>query len=168
MKRCFRYAKKPLTGIVGLLLLLTAAQGACGDPPSPCDVQTFGLDAGKFYLYLTKDTPYSSWQIRPGSTMHRADSPHGPLAKIYVNPAAFDSISAGEELKPGSLIVMENREDNGTIQGLSVRLKIKGYNPAGNDWYWLQYNARGEATAEGRGATCLGCHGVAEMPSKMR
>ncbi|HYQ47692.1 MAG TPA: hypothetical protein VEP69_01380, partial [Thermodesulfovibrionales bacterium] len=69
-----------------------------------------------------------------------------------------ESLASGQELKAGSLIVMENRERDGSIRGLSVRLRIKGYHPAGNDWYWLQYDRTGKATCEGRGYECLRCH----------
>lgn len=152
--------KRVLTGIGAFVILLTSWLAVHADAPSPCDIKTFGLDAGKFYLYLTKDTPYPSWQVWPGKgAMRQADNPHGPRVTTYVNPAAYESIAAGEELKPGSLIVMENRGQDGSVKGLSVRLKIKGYNPAGDDWYWLQYNAEGKAVVEGKGDECLACHG---------
>jgi hypothetical protein len=146
--------------IGAFVILLTTGPAVCADSPSPCDIKAFGLDAGKFYLYLTKDTPYPAWQVWPDRVIiRRADSPHGPLAVIYVNPAAYESLSAGEEPKAGSLIVMENRMEDGSIRGLSVRMKIRGYNPAGNDWYWLEYDGEGKALAEGRGHECLACHG---------
>ncbi|NJD57532.1 MAG: hypothetical protein FIA94_14175 [Nitrospirae bacterium] len=140
-------------------IVMAAGVGARAGEPSPCDIHEFGLDAGKFYLYLTQDTPYTGWQLWPGSsTMHKADSPHGPLVTTYVNPPAYESLATGHELKAGSLIVMENYGLDGDLRGLSVRLKIKDYYPAGNDWYWLQYDGKGEATREGKGHECLRCH----------
>jgi len=152
--------KRALICACAAALVIAAGPGARAGEPSPCDIHEFGIDAGKFYLYLTQDTPYTGWQLWPESSiMHRADSPHGPLVSIYVNPSAYEALATGRELRPGSLIVMENRWEDGSIRGLSVRLRIKGYHPAGNDWYWLQYDGKGEATREGKGHECLRCHG---------
>ncbi len=142
---------------IAVLIIAVGYHSAAGEP-SPCDIREFGLDAGKFYLYLTEDTPYTGWKLWPGSSRHPADSPHGPLVTTYVNPAAYESLTAGKELKTGSLIVMENRGLDGGFRGLSVRMKIRGYNSAGDDWYWLQYDEQGEATSRGKGYECLACH----------
>lgn len=150
-----------------LVMLLAAGAGSyAGDPPL-CDIREFGLDADKFYLYLTQDTPYTGWKLWPGTgTMRSAKSPHGPLVSTYTNPAAYESLAAGRELQPGSLIVMENRGPDGSIRGLSVRLKIRGYHDAGSDWYWLEYDAQGKATSGGRGYECLACHGQGKGDDK--
>ncbi|MHB8772188.1 MAG: cytochrome P460 family protein [Syntrophales bacterium] len=143
-----------------LALVLGAPGGACGgDEPSPCDYKEFGLDAAKFFVYLTKDTPYRSWRHWPDREATRPRGPHGPRAVTYVNPAAYDSIVRKEKMAYGSLIVMENRDPDESIRSLSVRIKIKGYNPEGGDWYWFAFAPDGTATAEGRAGACLGCHG---------
>ncbi|HYQ48478.1 MAG TPA: hypothetical protein VEP69_05390, partial [Thermodesulfovibrionales bacterium] len=95
--------KMLISGCVTAVVVAAGLHARAGEP-SPCDIREFGLDAGKFYLYLTQDTPYTRWQLWPGgsSIMRTADSPHGPVVTTYVNPAAHESLAAGQELKPGS------------------------------------------------------------------
>jgi hypothetical protein len=135
------------------------AGGAGG--PSSCDYRHFGLDGSKFFLYMTKDTPYTKWSPWPGrskTSSARTPSPHGPLVTTYVNPAAQGSLARKEGLAFGSLIVMENRSDDGKLTSLDARIKIKGYNPARGDWYWFRFAPDGTISAEGKAASCLACH----------
>ncbi|MGE5800444.1 MAG: cytochrome P460 family protein [Syntrophaceae bacterium] len=136
-----------------------AAGGANG--PSSCDYRHFGLDGSKFFLYMTKDTPYTGWSLWPGqgkTSPARTPSPHGPLVTTYVNPAAQRSLGHKEGMAFGSLIVMENRSDDGKLTSLDARIKIKGYHPAGGDWYWFHFAPDGAISAEGKAASCLACH----------
>jgi hypothetical protein len=125
----------------------------------PCDYKEFGLDGSKFFVYMTKDTPYTGWSLwSKRSNMEPAQSPHGPLMATYVNPAADDSIKRKGGMAFGSLIVVENRASNGTLTSLDARIKIKGYHPQGGDWYWFRFSSEGMIQAEGKAASCLACH----------
>jgi hypothetical protein len=127
--------------------------------PLPCDYKQVGLDAAKFYIYLTQDTPYRSWSLWPGrEKLSQGKAPHGRYVTTYVNPAALRSIESGAGMAFGSLIVTENYDDDKKLAGLMVKLKIKGYNPAEGDWYWFQYDRQGTAVAEGRVDGCINCH----------
>lgn len=127
--------------------------------PLPCDYKKIGLDAAKFYVYLTQDTPYRSWVVRPGKTeLAPGKEPHGAFITTYVNPAALGAIVSRSGMAFGSLLVAENYTAQKKISGLMVMLKIKGYNPQGGDWYWFHYDARGSVLAEGRVASCIKCH----------
>jgi len=155
-----RIAKALLPALLALVLGLSTPGGAAvGDEPCPCDYKAFGLDAAKFFLYLTKDTPYTKWRHWPnGGKARPAEDPHGPFVVTYLNTAAHESIKKKEKMAFGSLIVMENRGADKNLRNLTVRIKIKGYNPTGGDWYWFAFTPEGKATAEGRAGACIGCH----------
>ncbi len=127
--------------------------------PIPCDVKRVGLDAEKFYIYLTQDTPYPSWALWPGKgRLSPGKAPHGAYVTTYVNPAALRSIEGGEGMAYGALILTENYDADKKLSGLMVMLKIKGYNSRGGDWHWFHYDPRGAVLAAGRAENCLNCH----------
>jgi hypothetical protein len=160
MVKLMRSAKALLPTLAFVIGLGVSGIAAGGDEPNPCDYKEFGLDAGKFFLYLTKDTPYTKWRHWPEREKSRpAGAPHGPYIATYVNAAAYESIAKKEKMAFGALIVMENRGADKNLRNLAARIKIKGYNPAGGDWYWFAFAPDGTATAEGRAGACIGCHG---------
>ena len=123
-----------------------------------CDVKT-GLDAAKFFIYFTQDTPYTSWQLWPGKEkLHRGKGPHGAFLTTYVNPAAYRSITGKSGMSFGSLIVLEDYDSDKKLGGFTVMLKIKGYNPPAGDWHWFQYASDGKVLAAGRVDACIHCH----------
>lgn len=127
--------------------------------PLPCNVKQVGIDAAKFYIYLTQDTPYTSWVFWSGKNkLSPGKEPHGTFLTTYVNPAAHRSITGKERMAYGSLIVMENYDTEKKLTGLTVMLKIKGYNPQAGDWYWFHYDQKGTVLATGRVASCIDCH----------
>jgi len=151
------------TTFLSLLILIVGAGVAGlagGDDSRPCDYKAFGLDGAKFFLYLTKDTPYARWQLWPGKEPAApAKGPHGPVLTRYVNPAAYQSIGKRQGMAFGSLIVMENRDADSKLRNLAVKIKIKGYNPEAGDWYWFLFDPDGKIEAEGRVGQCIACHG---------
>lgn len=136
---------------------LVQAQNA--NEPLPCDYKKIGLDAAKFYVYLTQDTPYQTWSIRPGKTkLTPGKEPHGEFVTTYVNPAALESIVSRSGMAYGSLVVTENYTAGKKMTGLMVMLRIKGFDPQAGDWYWFHYDPQGAVLAEGRVGNCIKCH----------
>lgn len=136
---------------------LSAAQDK--DEPLPCDVKRVGIDPAKFYLYLTKDTPYTAWAPWPGKgQLSSGKDPHGAFVKTFLNPAALRSLASREGMALGSLLVTENYDADKKPLGLMVMLKVKGYNPQAGDWYWFQYDAEGTVLGTGRTENCINCH----------
>ncbi len=126
-----------------------------------CDVKTAGLDAAKFFIYFTQDTPYASWELWPGTgRLRRGKEPHGAFLTTYVNPVAHRSLAGKGEMAFGSLIVMENYDSVKRLIDLTVMIKIKGYNPQAGDWHWFKYASDGKVLATGRIAVCIDCHGA--------
>ena len=145
---------------VFFLGLHVAASAQDEGEPLPCDFRRAGLDAAKFHIYVTQDTPYTSWPLWPGTNRFQpGKGPHGAYLTTYVNPAAQQSIADKEGMAYGSLIVTENFDADKKPAGLMIMLKIKGYNPQAGDWHWFQYDARGAVLAAGRVASCINCHG---------
>jgi hypothetical protein len=155
--------KAVMLSVLAALAVLSSAAGlpAQEDPSTSCDVKKAGLDPAKFHLYLTKDTPYTSWPLLPGTermTPPPSPSPHGEYRTTYVNPAALRSLQEGRGMDFGSLVVLESYDAGRKPIGLSVKLKIKGYHPEAGDWHWFQYDANGKVLSCGRTAVCIGCH----------
>lgn len=149
--------------ILSAMLVAGAGFGVSAEEsePLPCDVVRVGLDAGKFFVYLTQDTPYTAWERWPDKgKLSPGAAPHGAFLTSYVNPAASQSIKNKRGMEIGSLIVMENYTADKRLAELSVMFKIKGYNPAAGDWYWFQYAPDGKALAAGRMDACIQCHEV--------
>jgi hypothetical protein len=148
--------------VLVLLLILAPVFCVCAqgeDPTTSCDVKKAGLDPVKFHVYLTRDTPYTSWPRWPGtSAMRTGNPPHGALLATYVNFAALRSIEEGKGMAFGSLVVTEDLGSDGKLLTVSAMLKIKGYHPEEGDWHWFQYDAGGAVLACGRTASCINCH----------
>jgi hypothetical protein len=136
---------------------LASAQGA--NEPLPCDYKKVGLDASKFYIYLTKDTPYTRWPVWPGKDkLSPGKKSHGAYVTTYVNPAAVRSIESRAGMAFGSIIVAEEFDSDKRNTGLAVMIKIKGYNPSAGDWHWFRYASDGSVLAAGRVESCMICH----------
>ena len=155
-----KHVKMALLPLLVVAIGLGIAGFAGSDDSRPCDYREFGLDGEKFFLYLTKDTPYTKWELWPGTEPAApARGPHGPFLTRYVNPAAYQSIVKGQGMAFGSLVVMENRGADGRLGSLAVKIKIKGYNPEAGDWYWFFFGPDGKIEAEGKAGRCISCHG---------
>jgi hypothetical protein len=142
------------------LLTMGPASSARGETePLPCDYTKAGLDASKFYIYLTKDTPYTRWLVWPGKDkLAPGKDSHGAYATTYVNPVAGRSIEGRAGMAFGSVIVLEEYDSAGRNIGLAVMIKIKGYNPVAGDWHWFHFAADGSTRAAGRVDACIRCH----------
>ena len=117
--------------------------------------------AEKFWRYLRANN-YKQWSPAPGKTAsHFAGrnaasgtvSPHGDFAKTYVNRTAA---GRPDSLPVGSILIMENYGQDRSLKTISVMYRTPDYNPAANDWFWVNYNPDGSvasAKAGGVGMT---------------
>jgi len=112
--------------------------------------------AEKFWNYLLSNN-YKHWSPAAGkSAGHFASqtvtgigmqSPHGANVKMYVNRTAA---SNPDSLPVGSVLIMENYRRDKSLETISVMYRTPGFNPAANDWYWVNYNPDGSITSEQR------------------
>ncbi|MFZ3253375.1 MAG: cytochrome P460 family protein [Syntrophales bacterium] len=132
-----------------------------GGETSLSDYKQYRLDGKKFFLYLTKDNPYTAWPLWPtkGELSPPGGEAHGSYVTTYVNPKAYRAITQKEDMAYGSLIVMESYGPDKNLTSLAAKVKLKRYNPPGGDWYWFTYAPDGTVKAEGRVVPCLDCHG---------
>lgn len=75
---------------------------------------------------------------------------------LTVDPDAPTEVSFPE----GSLLVKENLNANGESFGYFAMYKgPEGYDPSGNDWYWLRVDENGAVGNSGQVGFCKDCHG---------
>ncbi|MEL7498708.1 MAG: hypothetical protein AAFN77_13960 [Planctomycetota bacterium] len=90
--------------------------------------------------------PTEFYQSESAMFRDRDDSVHNPhtsLSKVYMNRTA-----AGDPKSPpvGSVLIMENYRSDRSLQSISVMYRTAGFNPQGNDWYWVNFNPDGSVT----------------------
>lgn len=135
--------------------------------------------AKKFWDYLLSNN-YKHWSPAAGkSTDHfsipgsaeGAQGPHGAMVKSYVNRTAA---SKPGSLPVGSVLILENYRTDKSLESISVMYRTPGFNPSGNDWYWVNYNADGSITSEETGnLATIGPKGIrqasaaAPLPKKL-
>jgi hypothetical protein len=143
----------------------TPAQPAPGvaRPPSP---EEFAQNLWRFLI--RPQSPYVQWPpLRPEQAgFRKGESPHGDFLRSYANPVA---VGDPANLPPGSILVLEDyATDQKTRTGINILYRVKGYDPANGDWYWMKYNQNGTVVrtapeegskpVAGRVMTCIECH----------
>lgn len=87
-------------------------------------------------------------------TFYAADD----IFELYrtVDPEAPVAVTFPE----GALLVKENYDANGDSDGFFAMYKgPEGYDPSGNDWYWLRVDGEGAVGNSGVVGFCKDCHG---------
>ena len=95
----------------------------------------------QFWKYLIGNN-YKNWAPGPGqsSGFYQGQKPHGELVKTYMNRTAAGTIG---NLAIGSVVILENYRADQTLATISVMYRTTGFNPEGNDWYWVEYKPDG-------------------------
>ncbi len=106
-------------------------------------------------LSQVSDVPTSSQHALADTvTFYAADD----VVELYrtLDPEAPAAVTFPE----GALLVKENLDANGESSGYFAMYKgPEGYDPTGNDWYWLQVNGAGAVGNAGKVGFCKDCHG---------
>lgn len=80
------------------------------------------------------------------------------VADLYltIDPEAPTEVTFPE----GALLVKENLDADGNSDGYFAMYKaFEGYDPEGNDWYWLRVDGAGAVGNAGTVGFCKDCHG---------
>ncbi len=154
---------KPLSLVIAACLILSIvplAKAIHETQPAETQVPLPGADAVKLYEYLTKQKPYTSWELWPGKgTMYKGTQPHGEFLTTYVNDTAMFGIRDKKGImSDGTIIAKENYGADKKFTALTVMYKIKGYNPSAANWFWAKYDGGGKVLASGRVEACITCH----------
>ena len=123
----------------------------------------------KMWTFI-KNARYTQWAPAGDNGDYRVSNrPHGAFVKTYMNRAAAGNTTA---LPHGSVIVKENYSPDKTLVAVTLMHRSKGYNPDGNDWYWIKYNAdgttamadtpNGKMAISGKAQGCMDCHSGAD------
>ncbi|WP_440956185.1 cytochrome P460 family protein [Methanosarcina sp. Mfa9] len=110
--------------------------------------------------YVTEENNYKNWELWPGTgELEPGKGPHGDQITIYVSDSALSAIDEKAGVMPeGSTVLKEGYDSDGELIVVVVMHKVEGFDPAYNDWFWLEYDAEGEIIAEGRVLGCQNCH----------
>ena len=132
----------------------------------------------QFWKYLIGNN-YKNWSPGPGQSgdFYTGQNPHGALLKMYLNRTAAGRT---EDFPMGSVIILENYRADKSLKTISVMYRTDGFNPQGNDWYWVEYHPDGTVVKStsasdsqinnvslnggnmqktmGRATNCISCH----------
>lgn len=110
--------------------------------------------------YVTEENDYKNWELWPGTgELDPGKGPHGDQITIYVSDSALSAIEEKTGVMPAnSTVLKEGYNSEGELMSVVVMHKVEGYDPAYNDWFWLEYDADGEIISEGKVLSCQNCH----------
>ena len=142
---------KKLIGLIIFFIVLFIGTSAVAQMPR--------AEPAELWDYITKDDPYVQWNFWDDHKgMIEGRQPHGSLHKVYINDKAYNSSKA--PLEYGAIQVKENYNKAKELKAITVMYKVKGYNPADGDWFWVKYSPEGMAKPYGKPKGCIGCHGA--------
>ena len=122
------------------------------------------VNAQTLWKHITIEYPYQKYPSWPGKEgFYESTMPPGNILKLFVNDIALDTIVNKKGIFPdGALLIKENYTDDRKLFLITVMYKVKGFYPAGHDWYWVKFKPGGDARLEGKVDACIDCHvGVA-------
>lgn len=127
------------------------------------DMENFdnkSINADSLWNRITKEDDYHKYSFWPDHKgMQPGRAPHGPFHKIFINDIIREAIPMTNKTVPeGGIIVKEAYDSDQEMNNISVMVKIKDFNPAGNDWYWAQYSPNGKILSSGKVGSCINCH----------
>ncbi|MCG8568521.1 MAG: cytochrome P460 family protein [Spirochaetes bacterium] len=111
---------------------------------------------------IAVENDFHNYDFWPGHEGEQpGQSPHGIYHLIYINSILKEALPVTSKVVPnGSIIVKENCDANREAKVLTVMVKVKGYDPENNDWYWIRYGIDGSIQAEGKVKGCINCHKI--------
>ncbi len=110
--------------------------------------------------HLKKEGYAKKWKMWPGTTpLYKGPEPHGAFLTTYINDAAYKAITGKKGRFPdGAMIAQDNFSKDKKLKNIDVMYKVKGYNPKGGDWFWVQFRTDGRIIADGKIDECIKCH----------
>lgn len=98
---------------------------------------------------------YRGWARAPGFEQRRSSSAaHGDAVDIYVNETIAEALRSPSALTAwptGSLIVKDGFDDGDFELVAAMEKRADG-------WFWLEWDAGGDASYSGRPSLCIECH----------
>ena len=142
-----------------------STRSAPAQPAQPRRAQTPEEFNRQLWEHLVNPkSPYNKWPTVPGKPgWQKGEDPHGPATRLYVNQAAAKSL---QDLPVRSIFVLENyADDQKQRTSIDVMYRVKDYDPANGNWYWLRFAEDGSVKKDEKGKlmsgkvqSCSQCH----------
>ena len=151
--------------ILWIPIALLAA--ACGSTTQPSNVVP--ANGAALWSYLQQHNYASAWSLWPGKgrlypSCDRTQpvcTAHGMLLTTYLDSVALNALTShAGTMPPNAIIVKENYMPDSTLAAVTVMYKIRGYDPAHADWFWLKVLPNDSVAAEGKVQGCIDCHAL--------
>lgn len=173
----WRRTAMTLTSVLWAAFLIATPAATAQTPRSHKDASF----EDQFWKYLVGNN-YKNWSPGPSESagFYKGQNPHGAYLKMYINRTAAGSI---DDLSIGSVVILENYRKDQSLKTISVMYRTSGFNPSGNDWYWIEYQPDGSVVRSaakdnetenrihnvsltmspkrmvmGKASNCIGCH----------
>lgn len=149
--------KQTCVGLVAGLTLMALSVAACDSEEEDSSPEP---TAASVWEHLQQENYANTWQRWPGTdTLYEGNDPHGMLLTTYVNEVAREAIvGAAGSMPDGAIVVKENYMPDSTFDAITTMVKVDGYNPDHNDWFWVKQSPVGVVEVEGRVEGCQNCH----------
>jgi len=145
-----------------LLACIVLALVACAKAQEPKlpPLTSPEISGDRLWKRITEETDFDTYSFWPGHEGMRAgQSPHGKFHEVYINATLAGSLPLpGKVVPDGGIIVKENFSVDKKPAGLTVMVKVRGYNPEHADWFWAKFDPGGKVLAEGKVKECIECH----------
>ncbi len=118
------------------------------------------ISAERVWQRVTEEYDYKQFPEWPGNEgIQPGQTPHGRFHQIYINPILYNALPIEDRIAPnGSIIFKENLNIDEELVAITAMVKVEGFAPETNDWYWIKYTVDGETVAEGNVDGCISCH----------
>ena len=157
---------RPLRVKVWCALATAACIGAVlascsrAEEPDVAPLVAAEISGARLWQRIAEEADYKSYAEHPGHEGIRpGQSPHGRFHIVYINKLLADALPLPDRRAPvGTIIVKENLTAEKELDALTVMVKVEGYDPAHNDWFWAKFAPDGTVQAEGSPGGCIKCH----------
>ena len=148
------------------------AEDDAGSAETAGDGQDDGMDGTAADVMVDEDMVLSDAMAYAADLQQVSSEPrtsmHGlaDTVQFYVSPGDADTYlgidpdaDSTASFTEGALLVKENLDADGNPDGFFAMYKAaEGYDPEGNDWYWLRVDVAGNVGDSGKVGFCKDCH----------
>ena len=100
--------------------------------------------AAELWDLINKEGYREHWKMMPGQDAYQ-DAGDGKLVTTYVNGIYYRALERGEDkLPPGGIVVSDNYDMDKTLQSVSVKANIPGYDKTKGDIFTVTYDPGGK------------------------
>jgi len=116
----------------------------------------------RLYERFTEEEDYRRYPYWPGHEgVQPGQSPHGDLHEVFIHPVLYEALPIKNKTAPdGSMVIKCNMNAQKEVVAFTVMVKVKGYNPEANDWFWAKIKKDGTVDAAGKVESCIECHSL--------